>query len=417
MTAARVASAYRNGIRMLRDAPWLTPARVRAYAVVLVASYVAVFAWFLSGSGDRDPLGRPVGTDFASFWTVSRAVLDGRVGVVYSPSEFMALQAAVTGSDAWYAWFYPPVTVLMVAPLAMLRYVPSFLVWSTVSLAAYLAVLHAVFPRRLTVLAGAAFPAVFLALGHGQTSLLVTTALIGGLVLLEASPIAAGALLGALVVKPQLTLLVPLALVAGRRWRALAAAAASSAALVAASLACFGPSMWRAFVRVTPIAREVLERGGVAHHKFQSTFAAVRLLGGGVGAAYALQVAVTVLAAAAVAVTWRSQVPQRIRSAVLVSAGALATPFVLDYDLVLLGPAIAWLVADAQERGWRGWEKTALAAAAVVPILSRPFALVTGVLLGPLVVAALVAVLTARARAVISRGAGRSITAVRSPAA
>ena len=41
----------------------------------------------------------------------------------------------------------------------------------------------------------------------------------------------------------------------------------------------------------------------------------------------------------------------------------LATPYSLDYDLMLLAPAIAFLAADGLARGFAPWEKTALALA------------------------------------------------------
>jgi len=40
----------------------------------------------------------------------------------------------------------------------------------------------------------------------------------------------------------------------------------------------------------------------------------------------------------------------------------LATPYSLDYDMMALAPAIAFLVADSLACGFGTWEKTALAA-------------------------------------------------------
>src|SRR5262249_37983346 len=63
------------------------------------------------------------------------------------------------------------------------------------------------------------------------------------------------------------------------------------------------------------------------------------------------------------------------------------TPYSLDYDLMLLAPAIAFLVADGMQRGFGHWEKTLLAS--LLPILTRPGAEATHV---PLALSAMMAV-------------------------
>ena len=52
----------------------------------------------------------------------------------------------------------------------------------------------------------------------------------------------------------------------------------------------------------------------------------------------------------------------------------LATPYSLDYDLMLLAPAIAFLAADGFARGFAPWEKTVLAALWIVPLVARSVA-------------------------------------------
>ncbi len=50
---------------------------------------------------------------------------------------------------------------------------------------------------------------------------------------------------------------------------------------------------------------------------------------------------------------------------------ALATPYSLDYDLMLLAPAIAYLALDGWARGFAPWQKTILAALWIVPLIAR----------------------------------------------
>jgi len=60
----------------------------------------------------------------------------------------------------------------------------------------------------------------------------------------------------------------------------------------------------------------------------------------------------------------------------------LATPYVLDYDLVVHAVAIAFFVRHEMSRGFRTFEISVLAAAWIVRLLSRGIAGVTGMLLG-----------------------------------
>ena len=52
----------------------------------------------------------------------------------------------------------------------------------------------------------------------------------------------------------------------------------------------------------------------------------------------------------------------------------LATPYSLDYDLMLLVPAIAYLAADGIVRGFVPWQKTILAALWILPLVTRSVA-------------------------------------------
>jgi len=226
--------------------------------------------------------------------------------------------------------------------------------------------------NHLWVLLAVAFPAVFINLGQGHNGFL-SAALIGAaLVMLVERPILAGVLIGCLAYKPQFGLLIPLVLIATGRWRVFAAAAVTVALLALAVTLAFGVEIWTAFLASTQFTRTVvLEQGGTGWHKIQSVFSWVRLWGGGVMLAYAMQAVVTILAAAALVWLWRSRAAFPLKAAALIVGCVLATPYSLDYDLMLLAPAIAYLAIDGLRRGFGPWEKTVLAALWIVPLVAR----------------------------------------------
>ena len=96
----------------------------------------------------------------------------------------------------------------------------------------------------------------------------------------------------------------------------------------------------------------MLEQGDTGWYKIQSVFAWARMWGGGLTLAYALQGAVTLLVAAALAWLWRSTAAFPLKAAALLIGSVLATPYSLDYDLMLLAPAIAYLAVDGLARGF-----------------------------------------------------------------
>lgn len=385
----------------LREAPWLTARRLRDYSTMLMVAYAAAAAWALAGHGINDPLGRPIGTDFLSFWTVSSALHSGQMRAIYSPEALVALEHAVdpTAEGLFYAWAYPPIALLLIYPLALLPYLWSLATWLALGLAGYLTALWRILPRPLTIRAGLAFPAVFVTAAHGQNGL-ATTALLGwALLIMSARPGAAGVLIGLLTFKPQLGLVIPFALAAGGHWRTMAAAGIAALTLVAATLMLFGSECWSAYLASLPYARSILELERVPYYKMQSVFAAARLLGGSLPLAYSLQGAATLAAVASTIWAWRQPGGGELKNAVLVTAGLLATPFVLDYDLAMLALPVAWLAAAALHGPARPWEGITLAAVCLVPLASRVIAQATGVLVAPMAEVALLLVLLARVRA------------------
>lgn len=381
---------------------WLDRRTIRVACAVMASGGLAMIAYLWAGStGTLDGWGRPLGTDFSNVWTAGRMALEGRAAGVYDLATHYRAQQIAHASDAvpFYSWHYPPPFLLVAAALATLPYLAALALWQLSTLAAALAVVARCCRDRDTWLVTAGAPAVTVCLTHGNNGFL-TAALFGaGLLLLDRRPVLAGLCLGALAYKPQLGLVLPVALLAGGYWRTIAAAAATALALAAASRLAFGPEVWSAFLASADQTRRiVLEEGGPGWHTIQSAFSAVRRLGGGVAPAYAAQAVVAAGALAATAYLWRSRADFELRAASVMIAALLATPYVLDYDMVLLGPAIALLVAHGRARGFARFEVTLLALAWFAPIATRPAMLAAGFPLGFLVMAALLALTVRRAR-------------------
>ncbi len=395
----------------IRSGAWLTPARLRTYPLILLAlSLATAVIWVALADGLIDRNGKPIGADFSNVWAAGELALSGEAPAAYDPDRQHAAESAIFGGRdvPFYGWHYPPLFLIVAAGLALLPYGWALLAWMALTLLPYLAAMRAIVPRPQTIVIALAFPAVFVNLGHGQNGFLTAALLGGGLLLLDRRPILAGVLIGLLAYKPQFGLLIPLALLVTGRWTVIAAAAATVLAACAVTLALFGFEVWVAFADSTAFTRYVvLEAGGTGWEKIQSLFSAVRMWDGSVEAAYAAQAALALAVAASLVWLWRSGAAYELKAAALACACLLATPYVLDYDLMVLAVAIAFFARHGLTHGFRDYEITVLAVAWVAPLIARSVAGLAGLPLGLIVLLALYALTLRRAALDLAQSAHR----------
>jgi len=385
----------------LRSGDWLTDARMRGYSLILLAiCTLALVGWIAASDGLIDRNSKPIGTDFSNVYAAGTLIWQGRPAEAYEPARQHAAEKAVFGGREvpFYGWLYPPFFFAVAFLVASLPYAWGLAIWLAASFAAYLTAMRAIVPRPETLLIAAAFPAVFINIGHGQNGFLTAALLGGALHWLDRRPWLAGVLIGLLAYKPQFGVLIPVALLAGGRWNTIGAAAATVAALVAVSFVTLGGGVWHAFAdSMTFTQTVVLEQGGIGWEKIQSAFSAMRMWGAGVHSAYAIQIALALMLAASLAWLWQSNALFELKASALATASLLATPYVLDYDLVVLAVAIVFFVRHGMNRGFHDYEISLLAAAWFMPLLSRAIAGVTGIPLGLLVLLALYVFIVQRA--------------------
>jgi hypothetical protein len=337
----------------------------------------AMIAWCVLSDGMIDPNGKPLGTDFSNVYAAGELTLKGQPEAAYDPVRQHVAEREVFGGRnvPFYGWHYPPLFLFAAAALALLSYGWALFAWMALTLAGYLLTVRAVVPRTEALMIALAFPAVLVNIGHGQNGFLTAALLGGGLVLLDRRPVVAGILIGLLAYKPQFGVLIPLVLVATGRWQVFAAAAVTVIVASAATFAAFGAESWYAFAESTGFTRHVvLEAGGTGWQKIQSIFAAARMWGANIEIAYAAQFAIGALVAASLVWLWRSPAAFALKAAALATGSLLATPYVLDYDLVVLAVTIAFLVAHGLDRGFGQYEVSLLAVTWAMPLVARSIA-------------------------------------------
>jgi hypothetical protein len=383
---------------------WLRALATRLSRDMLILQLLGL-AFFIAGThGAFVKLsGPPTTTDFASFYAAGTLANQGRAAAAYDPAtHLLAVRAAVApGVDA-EPFLNAPVFLLVCAPLARLPYLVAFVIfelatflpwlWVTSRIAAGAeATAHTLF-RGLggAAICLASVPSVFWALGWGQNSFLSSGLMAGGTLLLARRPALAGALFGALIFKPHFGVVLPIALLAGLRWRAIAGAAASAGLLGVASAALFGPASWLAFLDAARHASRNVENAAQLSGHIDSG-GMLRLFGLSDTISWAAQAAVSLVAAGVVGwIWWRGRrVAQpwagSAANAALVAGTLVCMPFLLFYDLVMGGVAAAWLVRAAREGMPAPGLAAGLAACWVLNFLAFPAAFGGHVALGAVV--------------------------------
>ncbi|MFN3892900.1 MAG: glycosyltransferase family 87 protein [Beijerinckiaceae bacterium] len=371
------------------------------HRMTLYAAVAGVFVWLPPAAlaiREWDTLATQLhlGPDFISFYAGSLLTHDGAPARVYDLAAHEAAQKALFPQSGYSWFFYPPVYLLLCWPLALAPYFMSIGAWLAATFATYVAMARKFAPNAVGVAPFLAFPAVMMNATHGQNAFLTCALMGAGVMCLERRPVVAGVLFGLLCFKPQLGLLIPVLLAFAGQWRAFASAGATVFALCLASLAAFGPDTWSAYAAALPEARRVLEDGAFGHEKFQSVFAMLRIAGASVTSSYAAQGAAAAAVAGLLAHAACNSRDSLGCGALMCAGAALATPFVLRYDLMLLAVPLMWLARDAQRTGLRLHEALVATAVFLLPLVPLDFTDSTRLLVAPPVIAALFAAVLKR---------------------
>ncbi|HEY2871340.1 MAG TPA: glycosyltransferase family 87 protein [Reyranella sp.] len=347
----------------------------------VIGLYDVLYVTSLALHGPR--LGRPqwvMYPDFLTPWAAVRAFFEGKLAMVYTDIDaFTDFQNALFADRFpdivhYRPFLYPPFWLMALLPLGLIAVDAAYWVFMLVTVGA-----SAFEGRRHRWgwpwgwLAMAVSPAAVHVVVSGQATFLAVALVYGGLRLLDKRPALAGILFGLLGYKPQLCLLIPVALIAARQWRALAWAAATGIVLVLASLAVFGLGTWLDFIAlVRATSGERLHDYVMEVLKSYITTPYVSALAIGLprSVASAIQLGLTAMAVAATWYAFRYHRSGAARTAVLLAGTFFVSPYMLNYDLLLLMPVVLALYFRGATEGFYPLEPLVYAGMWVIPTLT-----------------------------------------------
>ncbi|MDI1227310.1 MAG: glycosyltransferase family 87 protein [bacterium] len=389
-------------MKIFRDAAWIDDARVMRWGIPFAVAFLLFLVWdgFVHTThGLTDAAGEHIGRDFINYWSGAKLASGGRAAIAYDLKEYFGFQKSIAGEGAEFKLYsYPPVMMLLTLPLALCSFFAGYLLWSLGGYALMVKLLSRDMPQRMALTAAIAAPACFLNLQSGQNGFFTAALLAGGLMLLGRKPVIAGILFGLLCYKPQLGLLLPIALAAGGHWRSFISAGITVAALVAASTLAFGVDIWPAFLQQMREQGDLLARGDTLWPRMPSVYCALRLIGVDSMIASAAQILAAIAAIAGVIMAWRSKAPDTVKHTVLLLGIFLSSPYSWDYDMAVLVFGAAWIAQAARAGGYLPYEKITWLLVILLPFLTLISRSPVPVNIGPVVLFAAFYLTLRRAR-------------------
>lgn len=351
---------------------WLNPRRIRVYALILLATYAASLIFFFAFGDGATMSAGAVGSDYSVFRAASVLILEGRPAAPYHMATLLdTMRSMLAELEFSVMWNYPPFFHFAIFWLALLPYVPAYMMWCALTFLPLALLMWRLAPRSETLWLLAAFPGTFTNLAYGQNGFLSAAFLGGGLCLVARRPVVAGILFGLLTFKPHLGILIPLGLICARQWTAFASAAATTAIVSAASLAVFGMEPWIAFLDNLAGAVGSMSEGLFPLQKMPTLYATLVLLDVDKTVAIVGHGILAALIVPPVAWVWWKRGPTPAGAALLVTATLFLSPYLYEYDLMVLAVPIGLLAWQGHRDGWLPWEREVLVLAWLTPFVVR----------------------------------------------
>ena len=335
---------------------WPPPERLRARAATILLIIAAIVMSLCVARRLWEFATTQASMDFVHFWFGGWFVDQGMAASSYGRHMTFRGEVGPLG--------YPPPYLLLITPLAWVGIVPALFLWLAVGGSLFLAT------ARRWRLAAIAFPPVAYNALVGQNGFLSGAAMLFGAGTVSRSPWLGGAALGLMSMKPQLALLLPVALVAGRHWRGLTAVALCAVAIHLLAALAFGLEPYWRYLDNLALYGAQLQTGEWPWELLASAYAFVRWFGAGHVPGLLVQAACATVAVLAVWRAWSGDWPSKVP--VLIAATPLVSPYLFTYDAVMLVGAVAVLAGTKP-----------LAAGAAWLLTLPPFILAVGPYAGP----------------------------------
>ncbi|MEZ5751517.1 MAG: glycosyltransferase family 87 protein [Paracoccaceae bacterium] len=289
--------------------------------------------------------------DFDAFMISGGLFNAGDIMTPYDNDMMRQIQTEIMGAERGFMpWTYPPQFDLIAMVLATMPRWLAYSLFTATTLIAYLAVLWALAGWRMVAILIALLPAFFISLSIGQNSLL-TGALAGLFCLLTLRRSKnSGWPLGLMVIKPHLALGLGIHAMASRDLRAMVIAAVVVIGSSLLATAVLGVGIWDAFLQGVQQASAALANDFYPQFRMMSVYVALETVGVPASIALGAQSVVAIAACVTIASTVLRGLPLHHTLAIACFASPLFSPYVYDYDMIIVGIGLALVSGDLLAR-------------------------------------------------------------------
>ena len=306
----------------------------------------------------------PISVDFNTYMAAAQIGLHDGWSHIYDQGLVAIQQQLLAPGSRRQPFISPPTVAFTVAPLAVFPHPVAYVIWAVLTFGAFaaamaLAGISTGLSRWVAVVGALAPWWIMHSVNVGQVVPLVAAGLVVGWRLLrDRREVLAGIAFGAILLKPNTAMLVPLALLFATRYRALAAWGATAALVLLMTAAVLGPSGVMSYVNqmLGPWpggADNVTLRGAL---DATGVFAAVLR---------------TLIVVAVMGASYRMRGSPGMVVPLAIVGSLLVSPYLHGSDLCLLAAA-GWMIWEAQPKiAWR----TLLA---IAWVLASPFLYLRG---------------------------------------
>ncbi|MEZ5960942.1 MAG: glycosyltransferase family 87 protein [Hyphomonadaceae bacterium] len=322
------------------------PVKRWAFEVAAVLIAASMLAFFVSRALNMDnmtlPSGQPFFGDFMAFWSAGRAALDGHVAEIHERAMLWPLQQATAPDVKYYApWNSPPTFLLIVSVLGLMPYpvaAVAFLLGTTLF---FLYAIRRFLPDTRALIFPATAPTLIYQIGTVQAGMLIAGIVGMALRWLDKRPIASGAMIALLAIKPHLAVLWPLLLGLSGRWRVFVAAAVATIVFVALAGFVFGFESYGRWFESLANSQGLISQQRITTPAYASLYANLLGLGLSQTIAIALHALSAVLGVLIACVVFRTK-DVALSGAALCAATLLVSPYLFFYDftMLLIGAAL-----------------------------------------------------------------------------
>lgn len=312
-----------------------------------------------------------IGRDFLNVWSGGTLALQGQLTTLYDYHAYMAWQASIFGPLDAYNYSYPPHSLFLAMPFAMLPYPVALAIWTLLGAAFFMWAARPYLPDTLSLTHAILTPAAIVNIWAGHYGFLI-----GGLWLLyfhylDRFPHRSGAVAGLLTLKPHLGLLVALTMLSRRHLRPILIASAVALSLICFSILMFGSDLWQTWlVETSALQTRIMNAPGPKFYYFTMPSAYIALRSAPAPLAIVAHMGFAIIG---LALFWQAR-DARAQDLAFVSATATAIimPYIFNYDLTVCSLGFAVLLFGRWEMLTTG-EKVILWFAFAAPLLVMAF--------------------------------------------